>query len=48
MSGTSRLRFAAEAAAKTVMIMMTVLALFLLGVDSFFRTIVDFLLGLAK
>jgi preprotein translocase subunit SecE len=31
-----------------VVIMTTLLALFFLGVDSFFRTIVDFLLGLAK
>ena len=31
-----------------VMIMTTLLALFFLGVDSVFRTIVDFLLGLAK
>ncbi|KQN19222.1 preprotein translocase subunit SecE [Sphingomonas sp. Leaf33] len=31
-----------------VMIMTTVLALFFLGVDSVFRTIVDFLLSLAK
>ena len=31
-----------------VMIMTTLLALFFLGVDSVFRAIVDFLLGLAK
>ncbi|WP_326524860.1 preprotein translocase subunit SecE [Sphingomonas sp.] len=31
-----------------VMIMTTLLALFFLGVDSVFRTIVDFLLGMAK
>ena len=31
-----------------VMIMTTLLALFFLGVDSVLRTIVDFLLGLAK
>ncbi len=31
-----------------VMIMTTILALFFLGVDTFFNTIVQFLLGLAK
>ena len=31
-----------------VMIMTTLLALFFLGVDSFFRTVVDALLALAK